>query len=86
MNSDYWLGPYDVLVNKNTEYVVNSDEYNFICKNGEVSLIPNYWRNQHEKTLSKEEYLNKYGIYDPNTKQYYYNGNDGWTFAGLSIP
>lgn len=83
-NPDYWVGPYGVLVDWSTEFVVNSDNTNLICKYGKIRHIG--WNAEGNKPLSEQEYLQTYSTHNENTNKYFYNGIDGWVLASLSIP
>lgn len=68
IDSDYWTGPFCVKISKDIDHVVARDGYNTLYKSGGMTLT------YISKPISREEYLEKYCVYDPISNQYFWKG------------
>ena len=67
INTNYWIGPYSVLVPSKISYVVASDGCNTLYQTGEQTE-----RGCLGIIMNEEIYKKKYAIYNPNHKLWFY--------------
>lgn len=78
MAEGYWIGPYGILVSNDLLLTQGSKENTLVDKTGKATGFASFDTNEktHEssRTLSEQEYKNKYAEFYPQTNKWYVRG------------